>query len=91
MKLNAYTQPSRNNPGPADKRCRRCGLPETLPHVINCCMCHSTLMKRRHNAIIDRIKKACGERWKIISEDRVIGTENCRPDLVVQKNNDGLL
>lgn len=45
-------------------------------------------MKKRHNAIVDRVKKACGERWAVIGENRVVGTENRRPDLVIQKIND---
>lgn len=86
--LNAYNRPSRNKPGPVDKRCRRCGQPETLPHVLDHCMAHSTLMKKRHNAIIDRVKKACGDRWTIVSEDRAVGNSNLRPDLVIQKGSD---
>lgn len=48
-------------------------------------------MKRRHNAIVNRIKKACADRWTVLSEDRVVGSENRRPDLVIQKGNDVII
>ena len=82
--LNAY----KHNSGPIDKRCRRCWGVETLPHVLNHCMRNSNLYKARHNALLDRIKKAAGSRWMIIGEDQHFGANGLRPDLVIQKDND---
>lgn len=92
VKLYAYTKPTHNNPGRVDKSCQKCGnrnplVQETLPHVLVYCMVHSNLMKNGHNEIVKRIKKAAEARWTIIGEDRVVGTENCRLDLVIQKGN----
>lgn len=54
----------------ADKRCHRCGYQEeTLPHVINHCMRYSTLIKKRHNLIIDQLVKASTPKFKIIALD----------------------
>lgn len=52
VKLNAYPWNSDRVavPGQVDKRCRKCGRDETLPHVLNCCMRHSTLYRERHDA-----------------------------------------
>lgn len=83
--LNAYNHASGHN----NKNCRRCPKLETLPHVLNHCMKHSTLYKRRHNAVVERIKKAAMGRWIVIGEDQVVGTtNNRRPDLVLRKGND---
>ena len=61
---------NRHNSRPIDKRCRRCGGVETLPYVLNHCMRNSNLYKARHNALLDRLKKAAGNRWTIIGEDQ---------------------
>ncbi|GFQ93555.1 retrovirus-related Pol polyprotein from type-1 retrotransposable element R2 [Trichonephila clavata] len=51
------------------KRCRRCGAPsETLPHVLNHCRISSAAWTKRHNAILERIKKAVAFRGRILSE-----------------------
>lgn len=86
--LNAYTKPSRQNRGEIDRRCRRCGDYETLSHVLDHCMVRSTLYRKRHNVIVDSIKKAASDRWAIVGENSVVGTENLKPDLVVRKRNE---
>lgn len=48
-------------------------------------MTHSTLYKKRRNAIVARVKKASSDRRIILGEDRVIGSENLNPDLVFQR------
>lgn len=50
-------------------------------------MIHSSLYKKRHNAIVDRIKKAAGDRKAIMEEVCQLGTDNESPDLVIQRNN----
>ena len=85
--LNAYKHGQVNS-----DKCRVCGhQAETLPHVINNCMTHSTLIRKRQNDIVGRIKKAAMGRWEVICEDHRLGTENLRPDLVLKKDNDILI
>lgn len=57
VKLNAYPWSGRAG-RLTDKRCRKCGRDETLPHILNCCMCHSTLFRKRHDALVGWIKKS---------------------------------
>lgn len=88
MKLNGYNRPTRRNLGPVNMMCWRCPKTETVPYVHNHCMVLSTLYKKRHNVIVSRVKKAASERWTVLEEDQVLGIQNLRPDLVVQKGND---
>ncbi|UYV72466.1 hypothetical protein LAZ67_9003254 [Cordylochernes scorpioides] len=45
--------------GNRNKKCRRCGaLNETLPHVLQHCRVHSAAWKRRHEAVLERLRKA---------------------------------
>jgi hypothetical protein len=70
-----------------DRSCRRCGFEnETLPHVINHCMRYSDLFTRRHNAVVNRVRKAAKSTYTILAENEVI-LGNLRPDLVIVKNN----
>ncbi|GFQ75972.1 retrovirus-related Pol polyprotein from type-1 retrotransposable element R2 [Trichonephila clavata] len=67
------------------KRCRRCGAPnETLPHVLNHCRVSSAAWTRRHNAVLQRIKKAVAHRGQILSENKTVGKTGLRPDLVAK-------
>lgn len=50
-------------------------------------MVHRSLYKERYNAIVARIKKTARNSFTIVGKDRVAGTENLRPDLVIQDNN----
>lgn len=54
-------------------------------------MVHSTLMKKRHDAIIERLNKAAGSRWTIQGENQVVDVGNLRPDLLLKKGNDILI
>ncbi|XP_064462358.1 uncharacterized protein LOC135372828 [Ornithodoros turicata] len=75
-----------------DKRCRRCGAqPETLPHVSNHCMRYSPEYTKRHNTIVERVKKAAQNRYSIISENRVVGNTGLRPDLVVSRGEEAII
>ncbi|XP_035204390.1 uncharacterized protein LOC118179311 [Stegodyphus dumicola] len=66
------------------KGCRRCNHDlETLPYVLCHCMRYSRLYRDRHNAVVERIKKAAAGRWQIMSEDRMIDGQPLRPDLVL--------
>lgn len=85
--LNGYRRPIRKKPGPVNKQCRRCKETETRPHVLDHCWVHITLYKKRHNAIIKRLKKAIASKWVILVEDRVVGNQNLRLDLVIQNFN----
>lgn len=75
-----------------DRRCRRCGyITESLAHVVCHCMRYTGLYMRRHNSIVDRIKKAAEPRFAIISENQAIGTQRLRPDLVLRRGNTTLI
>ncbi|XP_054720777.1 uncharacterized protein LOC129230404 [Uloborus diversus] len=76
----------------ADSGCRRCpGTQETLPHVLEHCMRNSAAYQRRHNAIVDRIKKAAATRFTILGENQQVDPSNLRPDLVLQKGSTVLI
>jgi hypothetical protein len=70
-----------------NESCRRCGYEnEILPHVINHCMRYADLITRRHNAVVNRVKKAAEGKHTILAENKVI-EGNLRPDPVIAKNN----
>lgn len=71
-----------------DRRCRKCGLDETLSHVLNHCMVRSQIYLNIHNGVVKRIKKTASGRWLIVDENQVVGSKNQRPDLVLIKKND---
>ncbi|PSN50609.1 hypothetical protein C0J52_17399 [Blattella germanica] len=75
-----------NRHDPGNKACRRCGYEkETLSHVINHCMRYSQLYTRRHNAVVNRVKKAAQSKYTVLAENEaVVGT--LRPDLVIVRN-----
>lgn len=76
----------------ADKRCRRCGYAEeTLPHVLCHCMRQSRVMTERHNAIVDRVKKAALVRFTVIAENQVVGNTSLKPDLVLARGEEALI
>lgn len=50
--------------------------------------CTILFIKKRHNDIVKRIKKAAEGRWTVLGKDRVVGTENLRSELVSQKGKD---
>ncbi|GFQ80717.1 retrovirus-related Pol polyprotein from type-1 retrotransposable element R2 [Trichonephila clavata] len=69
----------------SSKRCRRCGAPnETLPHVLNHCRVSSAAWTRRHNAVLQRVRKAVAFRGQILSENQTVGKTGLRPDLVAK-------
>ncbi|XP_064462368.1 uncharacterized protein LOC135372839 [Ornithodoros turicata] len=75
-----------------DKRCRRCNHPaETLPHVMNHCMLHSRAMTKRHNRVVDRLKKAALARFTIIKENQDIGGLGLRPDLILARGEEAII
>ncbi|UYV72467.1 hypothetical protein LAZ67_9003255 [Cordylochernes scorpioides] len=50
---------SQGTPEPATPERGRCGaLNETLPHVLQHCRVHSAAWKRRHEAVLERLRKA---------------------------------
>ena len=46
---------------------------------------------KRHNDIVERIKRAAMDRWEVIGENQKFGAEDLRPDLVLKKDNDMLI
>ncbi|XP_064462298.1 uncharacterized protein LOC135372756 [Ornithodoros turicata] len=75
-----------------DKRCRRCGTqPETLPHVANHCMRYSAAYTKRHNSIVERVKRASQNKYNVISENQVVGNTGLRPDLVVSRGEEAIV
>lgn len=83
--LNAVKHSTNNQ----TKGCRRCNCElETLPHVLEHCMRNSDAYQKRHNCVVERIKKAALPKFHIISENQRTDPEiNLRPDLVLVKNN----
>ncbi|XP_035205588.1 uncharacterized protein LOC118180627 [Stegodyphus dumicola] len=76
----------------SNRQCRRCPFPnETLPHVLNNYMRNSRLYQQRHNAVVERIKKAANGRWSILYENQVFPGTNLRPDLVLCKGSSALV
>ncbi|XP_064464934.1 uncharacterized protein LOC135376255 [Ornithodoros turicata] len=75
-----------------DKRCRRCGYQnETLPHVVCHCMRQSQAMTRRHNDIVDRVRKASTAKFTIISENRPVGDTQLRPDIILARGEEAII
>jgi len=73
-----------------DRRCRRCGYQtESLAHVVDHCMRYSALYLARHNAVVQRIKTAAARKFEIVAENRVVGSGNLRPDMVLRRKSDG--
>ncbi|UYV72464.1 hypothetical protein LAZ67_9003251 [Cordylochernes scorpioides] len=61
----------------------RCGaLNETLPHVLQHCRVHSAAWKRRHEAVLERLRKAL----RIKGERPSNSSSLLRPDLVIIDN-----
>ena len=82
----------KHGPGTVNKCFIVCGFPsETLPHVLNSCMPQSNKLRKPHNDIGERIKRAATGRWEVIGENQKLGTEDLRPDLVLKKDNDILI
>ncbi|XP_035205579.1 uncharacterized protein LOC118180619 [Stegodyphus dumicola] len=67
--------------------CRRCNYEcETLQHVLCHCMRYSRLFQKRHNDIVDRIKKAASGRWIINAENHSFAGLSLRPDLILTRD-----
>lgn len=47
-------------------------------------MLHSTLYRKRNDAVVSRVKKAAGNRWEVMTENQGIGGARLRPDLVLK-------
>lgn len=72
--------------GEGSKQCRHCQHPnETLPHVLSCCLRHSTARQLRHHNVVHRLAKAVPSAAGVVREDRRV--PHCdsplRPDIVV--------
>jgi hypothetical protein len=77
LPLNGVRKNKQNN---VNKCCRRCGYEnETLPHVINHCMRYADLITRRHNAVVNRMKKSAEGKHTILAENETV-EGNLRPD-----------
>uniref|UniRef100_A0A914Z9B1 Reverse transcriptase domain-containing protein n=1 Tax=Panagrolaimus superbus TaxID=310955 RepID=A0A914Z9B1_9BILA len=73
-----------------NKQCRRCGGPnETLPHVLNHCQPHMPTIRKRHDAIQNRLIKATKlqPNQKLLNDICVPGVvSNLRPDITILDN-----
>lgn len=88
VNLNAYNRVNPEIP----RSCRRCGYAaETLPHVLCHCLPSMGLITKRHNRIVDRLRDAAAGRWQVFSENRPIGSESLRPDLVLTKDREAII
>ncbi|GFR14268.1 retrovirus-related Pol polyprotein from type-1 retrotransposable element R2 [Trichonephila clavata] len=81
---NHWDFPNRKASGPT-KYLIRCGAPsETLPHVLNHCRISSAAWTKRHDAVLERIRKAVAFRGRILSQNKTVGSTGLRPDLVAE-------
>ena len=67
--------------------CPKChNAPESLGHVLNACTPNASMMRERHNAILDRIKKATSKDIGTLFIDQAIPEAPgiLRPDLVAK-------
>jgi hypothetical protein len=70
LPLNGVRRNKLNN---VTKTCRRCRYEtETLPHVINHCMGYAELITRRHNVVVNRVKKAAEGTHTILAENEIV-------------------
>lgn len=78
--------------GSGDKRCRRCGEVETIPHVLNHCGPHSAARQSRHNAIVDRLVRANRTPGTVSVNRTVEGVHQLwsglKPDIVIRNDRD---
>lgn len=75
----------------SDKRCRRCGFDaETLPHVLDHCS-QSRAYTARHNAVVDRVKRAAADKFTVISENKPVGGTRLCPDLLLARGEEALV
>ena len=74
-----------------DPTCRHCCHPETLPHVLCHCRPEMTLIRDRHNKIVERIVKAV--RFGEITTDRAVRESGLRlrPDIIVKDQRNVLI
>lgn len=75
----------------SDKRCRRCGYTtETLNHVLSSCPVNLTEIRRRHNRIHDRLRKAIPSHpnIEVKHDSTIVGTGGLRPDIVAINRSD---
>lgn len=54
-------------------------------------MRYSRKYVERHNKVLNRIKKAAGDRWRVYSEDQTIDDSRLRPDLVLAKDDNAII
>ncbi|XP_023215162.1 uncharacterized protein LOC111617982 [Centruroides sculpturatus] len=75
--------------GQLSPRCRRCGYQqETLAHVLNHCGRNLHLATERHNAVLNRLRRAINDRdITVRCNQQVPGyDDNCRPDSCHQRH-----
>lgn len=93
LKLNGT--PYRNQAAtdnPNTLRCKKCSYElETLSHVLNHCSPNFQKITRRHNKIVDRIKRATGNLWTVYKENQPIGREGLKPDLILTKRRTAII
>ena len=63
-------------------------MPETIGHVLNACTPHVGQMRTRHNAILERVRKAIPSSSGTLLIDQKVPGSNCqlRPDIVLLDN-----
>ena len=66
--------------------CRICdSYPETLPHIICHCHAHMVQIRKRHDSIIDRLKKGI-RAGNVRIDQQVPGIDSeCRPDILIDE------
>lgn len=80
---NIYNNPIRATPNPVNKKSRRC---TRLKHYhMSSSIVHNTLYRKRHNAIVGIMCKAATNKWTIMVENQVIGTNILRANLIDRK------
>lgn len=59
--------------------------------MLNNCMVHSTIYKKRHDAVVSRVKKAGGQTWELVKKNQVVGGANLRSIIVLKKRREVLI
>ena len=72
--------------------CRKCSVAdETLPHILNHCKPNMTKIRDRHNSIVTRLSNAIKSGVVRIDQQVPGITDECRPDIVIEDDNDVLV
>lgn len=81
LNLNATKRFTTNN----NRKCRKCPMLETIPHVLNHCKSHSASWQNRHNELQNRIVRAIPGRAGTVEVNKAFPGSSLRPDIVLTR------